>query len=80
MVYENNKGPVYSNLSGKGPIDGCGPSANCPEGYCRNNACDTENANYPMYSCSSPYQINCYQYTTIIDGNAVNCVSYCDNV
>jgi hypothetical protein len=69
-----------ANCSITTPPDGCGSSVNCPEGYCRTSACDTENANYPIFSCSSPFQINCYQYTTTFDGNTVNCVSYCDNV
>jgi hypothetical protein len=73
MVY-NNDGPIYSTLTGT--------KDSCPEGYYRSNACaDRSDAGYSpaFYSCSLPFQINCYTYTDASSGNT-ECVSYCDNV
>lgn len=76
MTY-NNDGPIYSMLSGKGPVYGCGAAANCPEGYCRMNLCDTDGSlGSTMLNCGYPSQVNCYSYTE----SGFNCVSYCDNV
>jgi hypothetical protein len=70
--------PIFSILTGKGPIEGCGTAANCPEGYCRYNFCDTGNSGDSVYNCGFETQINCYTYTD--PDNGWNCVSFCDNV
>jgi hypothetical protein len=72
---DNNDGPIYSILTGKGPIEGCGTAANCPEGYCRYNLCDNSDSEDPLYYCAKPPQINCYTYTDPDYG--WDCVSYC---
>jgi hypothetical protein len=67
----------------RNPLTGCGPSANCPEGYCRYSTCVSEqdpSYNPTMMSCGYPTQINCYTYVVSDSESSLNCISYCDNV